>query len=130
VKRLRVSPLASAFLVSAAMLGHDADQVRVELMHALAGLARTRPDVYAQTVLDVLCACLRLPAPAVRPRRLRVIPSTIPRGFTAHDEVTFSEADFADFPPGPNCPEQPPISTLAESTDSFRCPPLTCPQVS
>nr|WP_246446766.1 pentapeptide repeat-containing protein [Saccharothrix violaceirubra] len=42
------------------MLGHDADQVRVGAMHALANLARTTPR-YKQTVLDVLCAYLRRP---------------------------------------------------------------------
>jgi hypothetical protein len=42
------------------MLGHDADQVRVGALHALAGLARSRPD-YTQTVLDVMCAYLRRP---------------------------------------------------------------------
>ncbi|WP_328447270.1 hypothetical protein [Amycolatopsis sp. NBC_00438] len=49
------------FAKAVELLGHQADQVRVGAMHALAGLARTRPDVYAQTVLDVLCAYLRLP---------------------------------------------------------------------
>jgi hypothetical protein len=42
------------------MLGHDADQVRVGALHALAGLARSRPG-YTQTVLDVLCSYLRRP---------------------------------------------------------------------
>jgi hypothetical protein len=42
------------------LLGHDADQVRVGALHALAGLARNRPD-YAQTTLDILCAYLRRP---------------------------------------------------------------------
>jgi len=42
------------------MLGNEADQVRVGALHALAGLARSRPD-YTQTVLDVLCAYLRRP---------------------------------------------------------------------
>jgi hypothetical protein len=42
------------------LLGHDADQVRVGALHALAGLARTRPD-YTQTTLDILCAYLRRP---------------------------------------------------------------------
>src|SRR5262249_5555909 len=42
------------------LLGHDADQVRVGALHALAGLARTRPS-YTQTVLDVLCSYLRRP---------------------------------------------------------------------
>jgi hypothetical protein len=49
------------FAKAVELLGHQADQVRVGAMHALAGLARTRPEVYAQTVLDVLCAYLRLP---------------------------------------------------------------------
>lgn len=42
------------------LLGHDTDQVRVGALHALAGLARGRPD-YTQTVLDVLCSYLRRP---------------------------------------------------------------------
>ncbi|KAA2265701.1 hypothetical protein F0L68_03780 [Solihabitans fulvus] len=42
------------------LLGHAADQVRVGALHALAGLARSRPT-YTQTVLDVLCSYLRRP---------------------------------------------------------------------
>jgi membrane protein implicated in regulation of membrane protease activity len=42
------------------LLGHEADQVRVGAVHALAGLARNRPS-YVQTVLDVVCAYLRRP---------------------------------------------------------------------
>jgi hypothetical protein len=42
------------------LLGNDADQVRVGALHALAGLARSRP-YYTQTVLDVLCSYLRRP---------------------------------------------------------------------
>lgn len=42
------------------LLGHDADQVRVGAVHALAGLARSRPS-YVQTVLDVICSYLRRP---------------------------------------------------------------------
>jgi hypothetical protein len=42
------------------LLGHGADQVRVGALHALAGLARSRPS-YTQTVLDVLCSYLRRP---------------------------------------------------------------------
>jgi hypothetical protein len=42
------------------LLGHDADQVRVGALHALAGLARSRPG-YMQTTLDILCAYLRRP---------------------------------------------------------------------
>ncbi|MFI9006933.1 pentapeptide repeat-containing protein [Actinosynnema sp. NPDC053489] len=48
------------FARSVELLGHDAEQVRVGAMHALAGLARSRPE-YTQTVLDVLCAYLRRP---------------------------------------------------------------------
>ena len=48
------------FAKAVELLGHDADQVRVGAMHALAGLARSRPD-YTQTVLDILCAYLRRP---------------------------------------------------------------------
>jgi uncharacterized protein YjbI with pentapeptide repeats len=48
------------------LLGNDADQVRVGAMHALAGVARSRPD-YVQTVLDVLCSYLH--QPFVHPKR-------------------------------------------------------------
>ncbi|MCS7480883.1 pentapeptide repeat-containing protein [Umezawaea endophytica] len=48
------------FARSVEMLGHDADQVRVGAMHALAGLTASSPR-YKQTVLDVLCAYLRRP---------------------------------------------------------------------
>ena len=42
------------------LLGHEADQVRVGALHALAGLARSRSS-YTQTVLDVVCSYLRRP---------------------------------------------------------------------
>ncbi|MGH3426259.1 MAG: pentapeptide repeat-containing protein [Mycobacteriales bacterium] len=48
------------FARSVELLGHEADQVRVGALHALAGLARNRPS-YVQTVLDVVCAYLRRP---------------------------------------------------------------------
>lgn len=48
------------FARSIELLGHDADQVRLGAMHALAGLARTAPS-YAQTAADVFCAYLRRP---------------------------------------------------------------------
>jgi hypothetical protein len=48
------------FARSVELLGHEAEQVRVGAMHALAGLARSRVE-YTQTVLDVLCAYLRRP---------------------------------------------------------------------
>ncbi len=48
------------FAKAVELLGHDADQVRVGALHALAGIARSRPE-YTQTVLDVLCAYLRRP---------------------------------------------------------------------
>jgi hypothetical protein len=48
------------FAKSVELLGHDADQVRVGALHALNGLARSRPE-YTQTVLDVLCSYLRRP---------------------------------------------------------------------
>lgn len=50
------------FAKSVELLGHEADQVRVGALHALAGLARNRTD-YTQTVLDVLCSYLRRPFP-------------------------------------------------------------------
>lgn len=49
------------FAKAVELLGHDADQVRVGALHALAGLARSRP-AYTQTVLDVLCSYLRRPS--------------------------------------------------------------------
>ncbi|EME56890.1 pentapeptide repeat-containing protein [Amycolatopsis decaplanina] len=48
------------FAKAVELLGHDADQVRVGALHALAGLARGR-KVYTQTVLDILCSYLRRP---------------------------------------------------------------------
>ncbi|SEF28831.1 hypothetical protein SAMN05421837_104337 [Amycolatopsis pretoriensis] len=48
------------FAKAVELLGHTADQVRVGALHALAGLARSRP-AYTQTVLDVLCSYLRRP---------------------------------------------------------------------
>lgn len=48
------------FAKAVELLGHDADQVRVGALHALAGLARSQPS-YTQTVLDVLCSYLRRP---------------------------------------------------------------------
>ncbi|HEX4721723.1 MAG TPA: pentapeptide repeat-containing protein [Pseudonocardiaceae bacterium] len=42
------------------LLGHDADQVRVGALHALAGIARSDPR-YGQTTVDILCAYLRRP---------------------------------------------------------------------
>nr|WP_238598829.1 pentapeptide repeat-containing protein [Saccharothrix sp. ALI-22-I] len=52
------------FARSVELLGHEAEQVRVGAMHALAGLARSRVE-YTQTVLDVLCAYLRRPFEAM-----------------------------------------------------------------
>lgn len=48
------------FAKAVELLGHEADQVRVGALYALAGIARQRPE-YTQTVLDVLCAYLRRP---------------------------------------------------------------------
>src|SRR5262245_23024924 len=48
------------FLKAVELLGHDTDQVRVGALHALAGLARSRPS-YTQDVLDVICSYLRRP---------------------------------------------------------------------
>nr|WP_243867324.1 pentapeptide repeat-containing protein [Actinophytocola oryzae] len=48
------------FLRAVELLGHETDQVRVGAMHALAGLARSRPS-YTQDVLDVICSYLRRP---------------------------------------------------------------------
>jgi hypothetical protein len=53
------------FAKAVELLGHAADQVRVGALHALAGLARSRPD-YTQTVLDVLCSYLRRPFTYIR----------------------------------------------------------------
>ncbi len=49
------------FAKSVELLGNEADQVRVGALHALVGLARGRSD-YTQTVLDILCAYLRMPS--------------------------------------------------------------------
>ncbi|WP_410630331.1 pentapeptide repeat-containing protein [Amycolatopsis sp. cmx-4-83] len=54
------------FAKAVELLGHAADQVRVGALHALAGLARSRPE-YTQTVLDVLCSYLRRPFSRTRP---------------------------------------------------------------
>ncbi|MGY6657426.1 pentapeptide repeat-containing protein [Amycolatopsis sp. TRM77291] len=48
------------FAKAVELLGHEADQVRVGALHALAGLARGR-EIYKQTVLDILCSYLRRP---------------------------------------------------------------------
>jgi hypothetical protein len=48
------------FARAVGLLGHEADQVRVGALHALAWLANSTPR-YKQTVLDVLCAYLRRP---------------------------------------------------------------------
>jgi hypothetical protein len=48
------------FLRAVELLGDEADQVRVGALHALAGLARSRP-LYTQDVLDVICSYLRRP---------------------------------------------------------------------
>jgi hypothetical protein len=48
------------FLRAVELLGNDKDQVRVGALHALAGLARSRPS-YTQDVLDVICSYLRRP---------------------------------------------------------------------
>jgi hypothetical protein len=48
------------FLRAVELLGREADQVRVGALHALAGLARSRPE-YTQDVLDVICSYLRRP---------------------------------------------------------------------
>jgi membrane protein implicated in regulation of membrane protease activity len=48
------------FLKAVELLGHETDQVRVGALHALAGLARGRPE-YTQDVLDVICSYLRRP---------------------------------------------------------------------
>lgn len=48
------------FLRAVELLGSEADQVRVGALHALAGLARSRP-AYTQDVLDVICSYLRRP---------------------------------------------------------------------
>lgn len=48
------------FAKAVELLGHEADQVRVGALHALAGLAKGR-ETYTQTVLDILCSYLRRP---------------------------------------------------------------------
>jgi hypothetical protein len=58
------------FLRAVELLGDDADQVRVGALHALAGLARARPE-YTQDVLDVICSYLRRPFDHPRHAELR-----------------------------------------------------------
>lgn len=83
IERGRISD--ERFAKAVELLGHDADQVRVGAIHALGGVARTRPETYTQTVLDVLCAYLRRPFddgdPAeaqVRRTAQRVIRASLP----------------------------------------------------
>jgi hypothetical protein len=72
---------------SVELLGNDADQVRVGALHALAGLSGSTPR-YRQTVLDVLCAYLRMPITddtngrerQVRLTAQRLITDTLPWG--------------------------------------------------
>ena len=61
------------FARSVELLGHDADQVRVGALHALVELAGAVPR-YRQTVLDVLCAYLRMPVAdeGLRERQVRL----------------------------------------------------------
>lgn len=59
LERTRISD--ERFAKAVELLGHDADQVRVGAIHALGGVARSRPETNTQTVLDVLCAYLRRP---------------------------------------------------------------------
>jgi Pentapeptide repeats (9 copies) len=48
------------FLRAVELLGHETDQARVGALHALVGVARSRPS-YTQDVLDVICSYLRRP---------------------------------------------------------------------
>jgi len=59
------------------LLGHEADQVRVGALHALAGLARSRPD-YGQTTVDILCAYLRRPFDHASYQERRAASTTTP----------------------------------------------------
>lgn len=65
------------FLRAVELLGNDADQVRVGALHALAGLARSRP-AYTQDVLDVICSYLRRPFD--HPRHARTRGDALPDG--------------------------------------------------
>jgi uncharacterized protein YjbI with pentapeptide repeats len=58
------------FLRAVELLGNEEDQVRVGALHALAGLARSRP-AYTQDVLDVICSYLRRPFDHPRHMRTR-----------------------------------------------------------
>ncbi|MFD0201824.1 MULTISPECIES: pentapeptide repeat-containing protein [Saccharothrix] len=78
------------FARSVELLGHEAEQVRVGAMHALAGLARSRAE-YTQTVLDVLCAYLRRPFEGgpreeleVRLTAQRLVADLLPRADDEH----------------------------------------------
>jgi hypothetical protein len=77
------------FLRAVELLGDDADQVRVGALHALAGLARSRPE-YTQDVLDVICSYLRRPFDHPRYAKERgVDPTTDP----AQERKRREEAD-------------------------------------
>ncbi len=74
------------FAKAVELLGHDADQVRVGALHALAGLARGRA-IYRQTVLDILCSYLR--RPFTHPRyedEAKRDGNTMPKGGTAEED--------------------------------------------
>ncbi|MFB9906133.1 hypothetical protein [Allokutzneria oryzae] len=72
------------------LLGHDADQVRVGALHALAGLARSHPH-RTQTVVDILCSYLRRPFDHPRYSALRT------RYHSESEVPTDYELDVGDF---------------------------------
>ncbi len=77
------------FLRAVELLGDDADQVRVGALHALAGLARGRPE-YTQDVLDVICSYLRRPFDHPRHAEAR---GPAPPPDTAEERARRAEAD-------------------------------------
>jgi hypothetical protein len=74
------------FLRAVELLGHEADQVRVGALHALAGLARSRPS-YTQDVLDVICSYLRRPFDHPRYAAIRGVPTERADGHVGEREA-------------------------------------------
>ncbi|MTD58054.1 pentapeptide repeat-containing protein [Amycolatopsis pithecellobii] len=91
------------FAKSVELLGNEADQVRVGALHALVGLARSRPD-YRQTVLDILCAYLRMPStkdePEIQRTAQRLLVELLPAAGTGEAyDLDLTGADLRYFDP-------------------------------
>lgn len=74
------------FAKAVELLGHEADQVRVGALHALAGLAKSR-ESYTQTVLDILCSYLRRPFKHPRYETAKRSGGTLPEIGTPEQET-------------------------------------------